>query len=35
MGFDDDIIDIEGYSLDKIPSPYPVKLFVPRYNDHS
>jgi len=34
MDFDDDILDIEGFSLNNLPSPYPKKLIVARKNPH-
>lgn len=30
MDFEDDILDIEGFAFGSAPSPYPMKLFVPR-----
>ena len=33
MDFNDDILDIEGYAFANLPSPYPMKLFVPRTAD--
>lgn len=33
MDFNDDILDIEAFSFDKVPNPFPMKLFVSRSSD--